>query len=208
MSTIDPQLAAYIPVTFLFAITPGATTAVVVRNATEGGWRDGVRTAVGAAGGNASQALAAGLGLAVILRQEPRAYAALQWAGAGYLSWLGLQSVWRAWHGLPRPSLAGGRPRGTGAAIRQGLFANLLNPSVGTFYLAILPSFLPPRPGALRFALFAAIHISIAFACHCGWATAFDQLKALFVRPWFARLVEAASGGVLFWLAGRMVIRP
>jgi threonine/homoserine/homoserine lactone efflux protein len=204
---MDPQLAAYVSVTFLFAITPGATTAVVVRNAIEGGWRFGVRTAVGAAGGNTCQALAAGFGLAVLLRQEPRAYAALQFAGAGYLGWLGLQSFWRAWHGLPRRSLAGTAIQGDGAAFRQGLFANLLNPSVGTFYLAILPTFLPASPGAARFALFAAIHISIAFVCHCGWAAAFDRLKALFVRPWFSRLVEAASGGVLFWLAGRIVIR-
>ncbi|HUL75250.1 MAG TPA: LysE family translocator [Vicinamibacterales bacterium] len=204
---MDPQFATYVSVTFLFAITPGATTAVVVRNAIEGGWRSGLRTAVGAAGGNTCQALAAGFGLAVLLRQEPRAYAALRYAGAGYLGWLGLQSLWRAWHGLPRTSIAGQPASGADAAVRQGLLANILNPSVGTFYLAILPSFLPAHPGALRFAAYAAVHISIAFVCHCGWATAFDRLKALFVRPWFARLVEAASGGVLFWLAGRLLGR-
>jgi len=204
---MDAQLAAYVSVTFIFAITPGATTAVVVRNAIEGGWRLGWRAAVGAAGGNTCQALAAGLGLAVLLRQEPRAYFVVRMAGTGYLCWLGAQSLWRAWHGLPRRALTDKGSSGTGEAIRQGLFANLLNPSVGTFYLAIVPSFLPPGADSLRFATLAAIHISIAFICHCGWATAFDWLKALFVRPWFARLVEAASGGALFWLAGRLVVR-
>ena len=47
---MSPGLAAYTSVTFLFALTPGATTAVVVRNTIEGGWREGVRAAVGAAG--------------------------------------------------------------------------------------------------------------------------------------------------------------
>ena len=200
---MSPTLAAYISVTFVFAVTPGATTAVVVRNASEGGWRIGLRAALGAAAGNGCQALAAGLGLAVVVRQAPRAWAALRFGGGLYLCWLGAQSLWRMWHGLPRttsPHASGTNEHARSAAIRQGFFANIFNPSVGTFYLVILPSFLPADPPARQFSLYALIHISIAFACHAAWAGAFDRLRAFFVRPLFARIVEGATGSALLWL--------
>jgi threonine/homoserine/homoserine lactone efflux protein len=205
---MSPNLAAYISVTSVFAITPGATTAVVVRNAIEDGFRTGVRTAIGAAAGNLCQALAAGLGLAVLVRHSPRAWIAVQLAGALYLAWLGLQSLARMVRGTPRLAV----PVNTGsrdstAAFRQGLVANVLNPSIGTFYLAILPSFLPSAAPAAQVVLFSAIHITIAFACHCFWAGAFDRLKALFVQPGFVRAVEGLTGGALLWLAWRLAAR-
>lgn len=201
-------LAAYTWVTFLFALTPGATTAVVVRNAIEGGWGQGLRTAVGAAGANVCQALAAGLGLAVLIRQIPALWAGVQAAGVVYLGWLGAQSLWRMWRGAPRPALPGTAAADTGGtAVRQGLLANLFNPSIGTFYLVIVPSFLPADAPARVFALYAAIHVSIAFCCHSAWAGAFDRLRVLFKQPIFARAVEGATGAALVWLAWRIAVK-
>jgi threonine/homoserine/homoserine lactone efflux protein len=205
---MSPNLAAYISVTSVFAITPGATTAVVVRNAIEGGFPIGVRTAIGAAGGNLFQALAAGLGLAVLVRQSPRAWLAVQIVGASYLAFLGVQSFVRMVRGAAR--LAATSPiesHDGSAAFRQGLMANVLNPSIGTFYLAILPSFLPAPAPPQQVVVFSAIHIAIAFVCHSFWAGAFDRLKALFVQPGFVRVVEGLTGAALLWLAWRLVER-
>ena len=205
---MDARLASYVSVTFVFAITPGATTAVVVRNVLAGGRRAGLLTAIGAAFGNASQAAAAGLGLSVLLRQWPPGFTLLRVAGALYLSWLGLRSLWRIrtrqMHvaTVPDPN----RPRPSGSDLRQGWVANLLNPSISTFYLAILPSFLPrvDAPGA--FAGLAAIHIGLAFCCHLFWATAFDRLRVVFARPTFARGLEVATGLALLGLAWKAVL--
>ena len=41
-------LLSYVSVTFLLVITPGATTAVVIRSALTGGTRAGIATAAGA----------------------------------------------------------------------------------------------------------------------------------------------------------------
>jgi threonine/homoserine/homoserine lactone efflux protein len=205
---MSPNLAAYISVTSVFAITPGATTTVVVRNAIEGGFRTGLRTAIGAAGGNLCQALAAGLGLAVLVRQSPRAWLAVQIVGASYLAYLAVQSLVRMARGAPRLAATGrAESQDSGAAFRQGLIANVLNPSIGTFYLAILPSFLPVPAPPPQVVLFSAIHITIAFACHSFWAGAFDRLKALFVQPGFVRVVEGLTGAALLWLAWRLVER-
>jgi threonine/homoserine/homoserine lactone efflux protein len=205
---MSPGLAAYTSVTFLFALTPGATTAVVVRSAIEGGWRAGVRTAIGAAGANLCQALAAGFGLAVIVRRAAMLWAGVQAAGVVYLGWLGVQSLWRLWLGVPRAALSGSSQASAGGtALRQGLLANIFNPSIGTFYLVIVPSFLPANASARVFALYSAIHISMAFCCHSAWAGAFDRLRELFKRPVFARGVEGTTGAALLWLAWRMAVK-
>ncbi|HKW01139.1 MAG TPA: LysE family transporter, partial [Vicinamibacterales bacterium] len=94
-----------------------------------------------------------------------------------------------------------------GTAMRQGLLTNIVNPSIGTFYLVIVPSFLPPDASARVFALYAAIHISLAFCCHAAWAGAFDRLRELFKQPAFARAVEGATGAALLWLAWRMAVK-
>jgi threonine/homoserine/homoserine lactone efflux protein len=202
MSPIDARLLAYVSVTFVFAVTPGATTAVVVRSALAHGRRAGLVTATGAAAGNASQATAAGVGLAVLVHQWPAAFAALRIAGALYLASLGAKSLWRvlAFRSAAAPHQRSPAIR-TGSHFRQGLLANLLNPSVGTFYLAVLPTFLTSAGTPAPFAALAAIHISIAFACHACWATAFDRLRSWLARPVFWRTLEAATGLALLALA-------
>src|SRR6185436_14912692 len=198
---MDARLASYISITFVFAVTPGATTAVVVRSALAGGPRAGLRMALGAAAANACQAAAAGFGLTLLLQRVPTAFATVRLAGAAYLAWLGLQSLWRirTTPGMPsRASTATGNLR---TSFQQGLFTNLLNVSVTMFYIAIVPTFLPPDAGPIAFAQLAAIHITMAFGCHACWSVAFSRLQAWFARPAFWRALEAGMGVALLALA-------
>ena len=55
----DPLYAAFLSFTFVFVATPGATTAVVVRNTLDGGRRAGLFAALGAACANATHATVA-----------------------------------------------------------------------------------------------------------------------------------------------------
>ena len=76
----------------MLVVTPGSTTAVVVRNTLEGGRRAGYLTALGAALANTIIAVACGLGLSVLLAVWPGSLDAIRIAGAIFLSWLGLSS--------------------------------------------------------------------------------------------------------------------
>ena len=90
------SLASYLLLTFVLVITPGATTAVVLRNTIKGGWRVGAATALGAALGNSMHAAAAGVGLALFFQRWPIALVVLRWAGALYLGWLAISSLRRS----------------------------------------------------------------------------------------------------------------
>jgi threonine/homoserine/homoserine lactone efflux protein len=201
------SLAAYLTFTVLFVITPGAATAVVIRSAVEGGRRAGVATATGVATANGSHAAAAGLGLAVLLRESPRVFLVVQMAGAAYLAWLGLVSLRRAVRAERRSAAPDPARLSRGSAFRDGLAVNLANPAVMTFYLAAVPTFLAPDAGVAAFAGLAAMHVTLAFACHSCWAVAFDRLRRLFARPAFARLLEGAAGVALVLLAVRLAAR-
>lgn len=205
-------MIAFLTFTFILVITPGSTTAVVVRNTLSGGRAAGLAAAAGAAVGNTSHATAAGLGLAIVFARWPLALTLLRVAGASYLAWLGLVSVYRVTRhadGGVRLIASGEGPLRAAeqrrSSFRQGFAVNLLNPAIATFYLIVVPSFLPADASRWHFAALAALHVAIAFTCHGVWAVGLDRLRQLFRPPMARRLLEATTGFALLALAARVL---
>ncbi len=221
---VDPQLAAYLTFTTLLVITPGQATAVIVRNTIEGGPPRGMAAALGAFVGNVAYAVATALGIAAIVARDRAVFDVLQIGGALYLGWLGVRGIWMAWtidYGEGSDDGKGSDPgewrRGLTPSRRppapavpgfgQGLLANLLNPSVATFYFIAVPSFLPSAARAdARFALYAAIHVAMAFAYHSTWALGFGAFQKAWNAPAARRTLETLTGVALLALAARLAI--
>lgn len=208
---MDPLLVAYLSFTFVLVVTPGSTTAVVVRNTLMGGRAAGLAAAAGAALGNTSHAAAAGLGLAVVFSRWPAAMTGLRFAGAAYLAWLGAVSVYRVTrHADGGLALAADAPcaprRSLWTAIRQGLAINLLNPVIATFYLVVVPTFLYAGAPPWYYAVLAAIHVSMAFVCHGAWALGLHTVRRWLRAPRARRTLEGATGIALLSLAGRVLL--
>jgi threonine/homoserine/homoserine lactone efflux protein len=198
----DVAIGAFIPVAFLLVITPGATTAIVVRHALAGGHRAGVATAIGAAAGNTSHAIAAMIGIAFLLRDRPDLLRAVNLGGAAFLGWLAIKAFTRAVTGDGTQLSPAAAPPAH-AAFLDGLVVTLLNPAALTFYLVVVPGFIRGAPAAGPFATLAAVHILLALGCHTLWAYAFDRLRPFFTSPRARRVIEAAAGVALLWLAIR-----
>lgn len=198
---------AYLAFTAVLVATPGATTAVVVRNTLAGGRRAGMAAALGAALGNTTHAVAAGLGLAVLVTRWPDVLAFVRIAGALYLGWLGLRSLARAITlsdgGLSIVDSDGAPPRVVDhrPGVREGLVVNLLNPAIITFYLVAVPTFVPS--GAVRgyYVLLAASHVLMAFGFHLLWAAGLDRVRRALAPPAARRSLEGATGAALVALA-------
>jgi threonine/homoserine/homoserine lactone efflux protein len=203
------SLASYVLVTLMLVITPGATTAIVVRNTINSGWRLGAATALGAALANSTHAAAAGIGLALLFKRWPMALVVLRWAGAFYLAGLAISSLRRSITSAAslETRLHTGRSRGHNAAFSQGLTVNLLNPPIIVFYLVVVPTFVPAGAGLAGFAPLAAIHVTMAFACHLGWALLFDRMRRFLRRPGWLQMLEGGAGAALLYLAVRTVLR-
>jgi threonine/homoserine/homoserine lactone efflux protein len=206
-TAIDSSYLAFLTFTFVLAVTPGATTAVVVRNTLEGGRRAGYVTAFGAAAGSAVIAISCALGLSMLLAVWPGALDGIRIGGAAFVAWLGGMSLYRAWakpDGGVRlaldPNAATSRPH-TGAYFADGLTVHLLSPVLISYYLSVVPSFVPANASRLYYSGLAATHVSVALLCHAMWATALDFMRRWFVQPWRRKLLQAASGLALIGLA-------
>jgi threonine/homoserine/homoserine lactone efflux protein len=86
------MLWAFVPVAIVVTLTPGAATAMIVRNALRGGSRAGVLTIAGNSIGVVAWALLSVLGISALVAASEAAFVALKVTGAVVLVWMGVQS--------------------------------------------------------------------------------------------------------------------
>lgn len=149
--------ASFIAAILVFQLIPGAGTLAIL-NATA---RNGVQAGLGAVGGTLLGdflfMLAAVAGLAAVLNAHPVFFHGLQWFGAAYLCWIGIQLLRTPIGQSPTP-----REHQKTALVyfRQACVISLTNPKVILFFVAFFPLFL--RPGAATGTLIAMmLHVTV-----------------------------------------------
>jgi threonine/homoserine/homoserine lactone efflux protein len=206
---VSLNLWAFAAITVPLVATPGASTAVVLRNSIGGGVRSGVATAVGVNAGSICYGLLTAFGVSAALQRWPAVWLALRVAGTVYLGWLGLRSLVRAWtyrQPQARASTTVAPPPIAGSVV-EGFMTNALNPSIATYYLLILPQFIPRGAPFARSALtLTAIHVGLAISWHLTWAVAGGTLAETLGRTRPRRALEAITGVALVALAAKIAL--
>ena len=153
-------LPAFALASTLLILAPGPDSLLVLRNTLRHGRRGGWITATGTMSGLLAWAVAAAFGLSALLQVSHLGYDAVRLAGACYLLWLGVSSLWasRGAHAGPANEAAGPAgpapaPAGWRRVYLNGLLSNLLNPKIGVFFIAFLPGFIPAGAPAPLFPL-------------------------------------------------------
>ena len=212
-SLATSSIWTYVGITALLVLTPGMSTALVLRNTAEGGRRAGLLTAVGIALGNSTWAVAAVVGLAALLIRQPSALTATRLAGVACLAWLGVRSVQRAWTIRFDQTAAGGvaplphrgAPR-AGTMVAEGMVTNILNPSIPAFYLGTVSQFVTPGPGFVStMALLGSIHVVMALVCHSAYSIAFGRAALALASRGREWVLHAVTGLALIALAAQSV---
>jgi threonine/homoserine/homoserine lactone efflux protein len=202
------EFATFVAVSAVVIMTPGPDTAMTIRNTLLGGRRTGVATALGIALGQSVWTVAASAGVAALLIASEPAFRALQLAGSAYLIYLGLHSLWSAWHHretAPRPA-AGPRQQWR-KGLRQGLLSDLANPKMAVFFLSLLPQFVTPGGGAASFAgfpLLGAVFAAMTFAWLTGYAFVLARAGEVLRRPRIRRALDSLTGAALVALGVRV----
>jgi threonine/homoserine/homoserine lactone efflux protein len=198
---VHSQLLPFVGAAILIALTPGADTALVVRNALVAGATPARRTALGTTTGLLVWGAASACGVAAVLNASAEVFTAVKLAGALYLLWLGLQAIRHA--GAHEAS----RRARSGSPFRQGLLCNLLNPKAGIFFTALLPQFVSPDDPAL---LVSLLMTAIAAAASLAWlslyATVVPRAGDVLRRPPVRRALDRATGAVLIGLGVRLAL--
>ena len=198
------DLLPFVGLSLVVIVTPGQDTALTIRNSLRGGSRAGVRTAIGVSAGQATWTLVTAAGLTGVLAASGEAYAALRFAGIGYLLYLGGQSLAAAVRGSSTLSIRAGvaNPDAKPAsALFEGLISNLTNPKMLAFFPSLLPQFGDSLPGlvshGLGFSLMTMVWLT-------AYALAVARLGNVLLRPTILRSLEALTGACLIGFAAHM----
>ncbi len=210
----DARYFAFATIAALLVMSPGATMVVVMEAAIGEGRLSALYTVLGVGLGNSTLALLSALGMSVVFARWPSTLQAVKAAGAVYLAYLGLRSLWLAFRPRreaqdsvsPGPG-TGRRSRRHGAVVR-GIMTNLLNPPVILFYMTLLPQFIGPRdPFFKRFVVLAATHVSMSLVWLSIYAVALGVLAERMARPLVRRAFECVTGIVLVGFGVRLLMR-
>jgi threonine/homoserine/homoserine lactone efflux protein len=194
------HLTAFLAAALVLAVTPGPGIFYVLARSLGEGTRVGVRSSLGTALGGLCHVVAAALGLSTLLMTSATAFEVVRYVGAAYLVFLGVKTLL----GL-RDEEVSGAPVVRGAAFRQGVLTELLNPKTALFFLTFLPQFAQPERGAVAPQLLALGAVSVALNSSADLvvaAVAGRARGALRAGSRWVRRQRAFSGVALIALGG------
>ncbi|KUM97335.1 threonine transporter RhtB [Streptomyces cellostaticus] len=192
-----PHFVAALGVLGLLTIVPGPDMAVVTRRVLVAGAGDALRTVGGIATGLLLWGVLTVAGLAALLAASPAAYLIVRLAGAGYLVFLGAQTLWQRRRAAAAPSDAGTRTT-AGSPWRTGLVTNALNPKIAVFYTGLLPALAPPQlPTAWAMTLLVLLHTALTLAWLGSYVLLLSKAGPVLGKPRIRRALGWTTGVVL-----------
>ncbi|TNB68294.1 LysE family translocator [Arthrobacter sp. BB-1] len=193
---MNPELfLAFVLVAAALACTPGVDWAYSIAAGLR--QRSFVPAVAGLCGGYVLHTVLLVAGLAAVLAGAPGVLGWITLAGAGYLMWLGINTL-RTWRGASftaRPDTDG---RTRLRTFLQGMGTSGINPKGLLFYVALVPQFVSaeaPLPVPVQSGLLGMTFVLLAGLVYT--AVALLSRSLLQSRPGAARAVTLASGVIM-----------
>jgi RhtB (resistance to homoserine/threonine) family protein len=205
---MDARFGAWLAVSAVLIVTPGPDTALVIRNALRSGARAASLTAVGVGVGSLAWAVAAALGVGLILERSATAFTLLKLAGAGYLIYLGLRSILGAPRAGPASTPSSGNTPALHdrSALGQGVLNNLLNPKAGAFFVTIFPQFVTQGDMTSRLVLMIVAYEVMVVGWLVAYGMVVSRARRRLVGSRVQRWMERATGAVLLAFGVRLAL--
>ena len=204
-------IGTWVVVALLGVMTPGIDTVLVLRHTIVAGARSGLAVVTGIAGGCLVWATATLAGLTALLAASEVAYGIVRIAGALYLLYLGVTTLWKT---LPRARVGetmdvdtDEKNREKPSSLRTGFLTNLLNPKVGVFYISLLPQFLPTgESSTLWGVLLVAIHLAATYVWYPVLISIANRARGLLLRDKVRKWMERTTATVLIAVGIRLAM--
>ena len=199
------DFALFLASGILLNLAPGPDTAYILGRSIAQGRTAGIASAFGISVGSIFHTCAAALGLSAFLATSAWAFSAIKLIGGAYLVFLGIKLILERGERFFVPS--GFRRFNSGAAFRQGILTNLLNPKVALFFLAFLPQFIDPAatakiPAVLTLGLTFVATGTIWCMILAWFAAAFSQ--RLRANREISQWLNRAIGSLFVFLGARL----
>lgn len=201
------DFGVFVTACILLNLTPGPDTFYILGRSLAQGRQAGLASALGIGTGALVHTLAAALGLSALLAASATAFMAVKLAGALYLIWLGAKMLF----GKRQPAAlrTGFSSSGFGAAYRQGLLTNVLNPKVALFFLAFMPQFIATGSRD-QFAAFMVLGLTFV-TTGTLWSLGLAWFSSLLGQrlngsPVFSDALNRAAGALFIGLGVRLAV--
>lgn len=181
----------FVVTVIVFLLVPGPGNLALITSTSKGGIRGGLAATLGVILGDQVLMWSAVAGVAALLATYPDAFNAVQWLGAAYLAWLGVQML------LAKPGAAPVLNIKPHHYLKQAMMITLLNPKAILFYMAFFPLFVDPvtQQGLVTYAFMAATIAALTFLYGLT-STLLTHFLAEKVRanPVISRILEKVAG--------------
>jgi RhtB (resistance to homoserine/threonine) family protein len=139
-------------IALLAGMSPGPDLFLVMQNSLGYGRKIGIASAAGIAAALAIHATYTILGLAIIIRNFQYVFVIIQLAGAAYLAYLGIATLWATFT-REKLEMERVRPESIRKSFLQGFMngflCNILNPKAFVFFLSVFSQFMSPDTSRL-----------------------------------------------------------
>jgi threonine/homoserine/homoserine lactone efflux protein len=187
------QFQLFLAAALVIAAVPGPGIFYVAARTLSGGRRAGFASTSGTAIGGLVHVVAGGLGVSAIILASAELFAALKFAGALYLVWLGFRTFREAGRLPEQPIESAGAKR----AFVEGIMVEAFNPKTAAFFLAFIPQFLDPAAPdpALQFMALGLISVTLNTLADVVVVLAASATRARFTeRPRLFQRLRQGSG--------------
>ena len=201
---IPSNLWEYLVAATLIILVPGPSVLFTIARAISWGRATALATVVSNALGMFTISIFVAVGLGPVLQRSHPFYVGVQWLGAFYLVYLGIDALRHSkQHAQEMTDLSGGKPT-IRKTIREGYLVGFLNPKSLVFFAAILPQFTDRHQGHLTSQL---LLLGAIFCIICIFSDGMWGVIAGTIRNWLAsdeRRLERlrATGGFVMMALG------
>ena len=196
----NTSLLGFVVAALIVLLIPGPGVLYIIARSLSQGLTAGLVSVLGLATGALVHIAAATLGLSAILLTSEMAFGVVKILGAGYLIYLGVQTL------LTRHQQADvdvDTPRPVFRLFTDGVLISVLNPKIALFFLAFLPQFVrPDQPPVAHQVLFLGVlYVLLALVTDGGYAVLAGALRrCVRSRAINGPLPRYASGAVYIGL--------
>ena len=186
------------------AAVPGPGIFYVAARTLSEGRAAGIASPLGTALGGLVHVTAGGLGVSAIIMASAEAFAALKFAGALYLIWLGIRAFREAGELPSEP-----KPAGTARAFREGIMVEATNPKTAAFFLAFIPQFIDASAAhpALQFMMLGLISVTLNTLADLVVVALASATRAnVMRRPNIFRRLRQSSGLFMIGLGASLLL--
>jgi leucine efflux protein len=202
----------YVIGAFGIILLPGPNSLFVLSVATARGVKAGWQGALGVFVGDAILLALTALGAAGLLRTQPALFMFVKYAGAAYLTWVGINLIGRAWSKWRQQAAIAVAPVQEVPAhlahpFKRALVISLLNPKAILFLLSFFVQFIDPHfeTPAIPFLILSAILMTFSVLYLFALIVAGARLAETFSRRQrLSSSLSGAVGGLFVWFGAKL----